>query len=89
MSEYVLQFPNDETPEAKALLRYLSELAFVRLARPATQNEPAFVRPTDSKRQQAATDMADLLASRPPTDYTVDDVVDAIHAMRQQTHSHE
>lgn len=89
MSEYVLQIPNDETPEAKALLRYLSDLAFVRLARRTVQTEPAFLRPTETQRQQAVENMADWLASRPPIDSEIDDVVEAIRATRQQSNAHE
>jgi hypothetical protein len=67
MSNYLLQFPNEDAPEARALLRYLSELAFVRLAPQPAPNDPVFMRPTETQRQQGVEAMLHFLANRPNT----------------------
>ncbi len=86
MSTYLLQFPNEDAPEARALLRYLNELAFVRLAPQPVPNEPVFIRPSETQRQQGVEAMLHFLANRPDTATadTDDEVVQAIKAMRQQ-----
>jgi hypothetical protein len=86
MSNYLLQFPNEDAPEARALLRYLNELAFVRLAPQPATSQPVFIKPSETQRQQGVEGMLNFLASRPDnaTVYTDDEVVQAVRAMRQQ-----
>ena len=85
MSEYVLRIPDNEAPEAKALLRYLNELGFVYLIPQPAPEEPTLIRPTEDQRRLAVHDMLDFLANRPSIDYTTDEVAAAVSAMRSNS----